>query len=291
MTSRRDFIKGTSVVIAGSLLRADDISFFLPKPSTVIIIGAGFAGLAAANYLRKRKVNVIVLEARARIGGRVHSFQVPDENLVIELGAEWVGKSHERIISLCDEFGLELFNNQFESHLIYKGKYYGKGEWKYSDEWDKKWSKLLKDYEKMTLTQKKELDKYDWWRYLVNNGCDGRDLDIRELLDSTDFGESIRHVSAFAALAEYAESSEKNEMDYKIRGGNIQLAEKLAAKAGGDKILLNHTVTRVEQTATKVKVHCSNGKTFTADKIICTLPTFALKKIKWLPGLPKEKTD
>jgi monoamine oxidase len=290
MTTRRDFIKGSSLVFAGSFLNAEQFQF-LARPYSVIVIGAGFSGLAAASYLKKKKIKVTVLEARPRIGGRVYSFPIPDENLVIELGAEWVGKSHERIIEMCDEYKLELFNNQFETHLLYKGKYHGKGGWKYSDEWDKKWATLLKNYGKMNKAQKQELDKYDWWRYLVNNGCNGMDLDVRELLDSTDFGESIRHVSAFAALAEYAESSEKNEMDYKIRGGNGQLAVKLAERVGVENILLEHGVTRVEQTKNGVKVTCSNGKTFRADKLICTVPTFSLKKIQWLPGLPKEKTD
>jgi monoamine oxidase len=290
MTSRRDFIKGSSIVFAGSLLHANQFQF-LAKPSSVVVIGAGFSGLAAAHQLKKKGLKVTVLEARNRIGGRVHSFDIPNENMVVELGAEWVGKSHERLIQMCDEFKLELFNNQFESHLLYKGKYYGKGQWKYSDEWDKKWASLIENYGTMTDLQKRELDKYDWWRYLVNNGCDGQDLDIRELLDSTDFGESIRHVSAFAALAEYAESSEKNEMDYKIRGGNGQLAAKLAEKIGMQNILLQHGVTKVEQTKTGVKLTCSNGKVFSADKLICTVPTFSLKKIQWLPGLPKEKTD
>jgi len=290
MTTRRDFIKSSSIVLAGNLFQAQHFQF-LAKPSSVIIIGAGFAGLAAARQLKKKNMKVTVLEARNRIGGRVYSFPIPNENLVIELGAEWVGKSHERIIQMCDEFKLELFNNQFESHLLYKGKYYGKGQWKYSDEWDKKWETLLKNYSQMTDAQKRELDKLDWWRYLINNGCDGMDLDLRELLDSTDFGESIRHTSAFAAMAEYAESSEKNEMDYKIRGGNGQLATKLAETVGMENILLEHGVTKVEQTKTGVKVTCNNGKVFTADKLICTVPTFSLNKIQWLPGLPKEKID
>ena len=129
MTSRRDFIKGSSIVLAGSFLKAEQFQFFA-KPSSVIVIGAGFAGLAAANQLKKKGLKVIVLEARNRVGGRVFSFDIPDEKLVIELGAEWVGKSHERIIEMCDEFKLELFNNQFDSHLVYKGKYYGKDEWR-----------------------------------------------------------------------------------------------------------------------------------------------------------------
>ena len=291
MTTRRSFLKQSTVVVSGTLLGARNLnSFTIAKPASVIVIGAGFAGLAAAHYLKNKKVAVTVLEARNRIGGRVYSFPAaPEENLVIELGAEWVGQSHKRIIDMCHDFNLELFNNQFETHLLYKGQYYGKGQWKYSDDWDKKWATILKNYGHLTEAQKKELDKYDWWRYLVNNGCDGMDLDIRELLDSTDFGESIRHVSAFAALAEYAESSPKNEMDFKIRGGNGQLAVKLAERIGNEHILLNHAVTKVEQTAGKVKVYCANGEAFTADKLICTLPTFSMKKIQWLPGLPPEK--
>jgi monoamine oxidase len=37
-----------------------------------------------------------------------------------------------------------------------------------------------------------------------------------------------------------------------------------------------------------VKVYCDNGQVFSGDKIICTAPTFAVKKIKWEPGLPAE---
>ena len=155
MTSRRDFLKQSAVVGAGSFLGIEKLAPFISKPSSVVVIGAGFAGLAAANYLKKKKINVTVLEARNRIGGRVFSFNVPDENLVIELGAEWVGKSHERIISLCDEFKLELFNNQFDTHLVYKGKYYGKDQWRYSENWKGKWEGLIKSYRTMTDAQKK----------------------------------------------------------------------------------------------------------------------------------------
>lgn len=262
--------------------------FVIGKKPKIIIIGAGFAGLAAAYQLHKRKIDFVILEARNRIGGRVFSHTIDEkEKLVVELGAEWVGNSHERVIELCNDLGLELQNNQFDTHLIYQGKYYRNGEWDYSDEWKKKFKAILDNYEKLTQADKLRLDKMDWWRFLVDNGCAGRDLDIRELLDSTDFGETIRSVSAFAALAEYAESSEKNEMDLKIKGGNNRLATGIAEKIGHDKILLHHAVNRIVQNIKGgVNVFCDNGQSFTADKIICTAPTFAVKKIKWEPGLP-----
>jgi monoamine oxidase len=290
MSSRREFIRDSALVTGGVLLSTSSFgSLFLPKKPTVIIIGAGFAGLAAANYLQRKKINFVILESRNRISGRVFSHTIDEkENLVVELGAEWVGNSHERLQNLCNDFGLELINNQFETHLIYKGAYRKAGDWDYSDAWKKKFKSILEKYPHLSMAEKIRLDKMDWWRYLVNNGCEGADLDYRELLDSTDFGETIRGVSAFAALAEYAESSEKNEMDLKIKGGNSMLAKKIADKVGNEKIKLQHTVNRIVQTATGVKVYCDNGQVFSGDKIICTAPTFAVKKIKWEPGLPAE---
>lgn len=289
MTTRRNFIRKTAIVSTGMLMANSSFgAIHIGRKPKVIIIGAGFAGLSAAYYLHKKNIEFIVLESRDRIGGRVFSHTMDkNEPLVVELGAEWVGASHERLIDLTQEMGLTLENNQFDTHLIYKGAYFKQNEWDYSAAWKTKFESLLKDYQHMTERDKKKLDKIDWWRYLVNNGCDGRDLDIRELLDSTDFGETIRSVSAFSALAEYAESSPKNEMDYKIKGGNALLAEKLADKIGRDKIKTSCKVGRIVQ-GKKVNVYCLTGETFEADKIICTVPTFAAKKIKWEPSLPPE---
>ena len=294
MSSRRKFIKDVTLTGTGLVVASSSFSnFFIPRRPKVIIIGAGFAGLAAANYLHQKKIDFVILEARNRVGGRVYSHVMDEgENLVIELGAEWVGNSHKRLHDLCNDFGLDLVNNQFDSHLIYKGQYYKPNEWSYSEGWIKKFKSIIDGYEKLTPAQKIQIDKMDWWRFLVENGCEGRDLDLRELLDSTDFGESIRHVSAFAALAEYAESSEKNEMDLKIKGGNSLLGQRIAEKIGLGKICLQHAVNKVVQDSKGgVKVYCDNGQMFTGDKIICTAPTFAVKKIKWQPGLPLDQVN
>jgi len=292
MPSRRQFLKDSSLATAGMLVASSSRgSFFIGRKPKVVIIGAGFAGLSAAYYLHKKGIEFVVLEARNRISGRVFSLTIDEqEKLVVELGAEWVGASHKRLQNLCNEFGLALDNNQFNSHLIYKGRYYPKGEWDYSADWKARFNAMIEGYGKMSEADKKKLDKSDWWRYLVQNGCEGRDLDIRELLDSTDFGESIRQVSAFAALAEYAESSEKNEMDYKIRGGNGMLAQKMADAIGLDKIRLQRAVIKIVQEPKKeVAVYCSSGEVFRGDKIICTAPAFAVRKIEWQPGLPEKQ--
>lgn len=261
-----------------------------PPPTSnpdVVIIGAGLSGLAAALKLKKRQISCIVLEATNRIGGRVFSHQMTDD-LVIELGGEWIGDSHTRMHELCAEFNLELRDNRFHTHLIYRGEYFKPDQWDYSDEWNQTFHRLLNEYHAMSNDRQYQLDQYDWWRYLVQNGCHGRDLDIRELLDSTDFGESIRHVSAFAALAEYAESSPYNEMDLKIVGGNSMLTQRMAEVIGFDRILLNHPVTSIEQRDNAV-VTCQNGMKLTAQKIICAIPTYAVSNIQWMPELPEDQ--
>src|SRR5437588_2736351 len=55
-----------------------------------IVIGAGVAGLAAARELKKRGLEVVVLEARDRIGGRVHTVRLPGWPVPIEAGAEFM---------------------------------------------------------------------------------------------------------------------------------------------------------------------------------------------------------
>ena len=289
MLSRRKFIRNTALSGGGLLLGAESFgNFFIAKKPKVIIIGAGFAGMAAAYKLHQRKIDFIILEARNRIGGRVFSHTIDEtEKLVVEMGGEWVGNSHHRIRELCGELNLKLFDNYHETRLIKNGEYFDKGKWAFSEAWQKKFKQLEADYKKLTDAGARRLDKIDWWRYLVNNGCDGTDLELRELMDSTDFGESLRHVSAYAALGEYAESNATNEMDMKITGGNDQLAFAMREVIGAGKIMLEHKVEKIEQ-GKKVKVTCQHGKVFEGDHIICTVPTFSAKQINWIPALPPE---
>jgi monoamine oxidase len=289
MLSRRKFIRNVALSSGGLLLGAESFgNFIIGKKPRVIIIGAGFAGLAAAYKLHQRKIDFVILEARNRIGGRVFSHTIDaNEKLVVELGGEWVGNSHKRMIELCDEFKLTLFDNYLNTRLIYKGEYADKGQWGFSKEWEKKFKQMKADYHKLTDAGAKKLDKIDFWRHLVNNGCDGKDLELKELMDSTDFGESLRHVSAYAAIGEYAESDDTNEMDKKIKGGNDRLAYALKDAIGEDKIKLQHKVQKIEQGA-NVKVTCADGQVFEGDFIICTIPTFSAKKINWIPALPAD---
>lgn len=71
------------------------------------VVGAGLAGLTAARELTDAGLDVVVLEARDRVGGRTAEGSLPTGD-VIDLGAEWIGAEHERVLGLVKEFDLEL---------------------------------------------------------------------------------------------------------------------------------------------------------------------------------------
>jgi monoamine oxidase len=282
-TSRREFLKTAGLAVIGAPLV---FSPYVPRRSySCIVIGAGLSGLAAARILKQARWNVTVLEARERIGGRVLSFSFKDNpDLICELGGEWVGESHERMKALCHDFGIKLNDHRFAASLMRDGVVKRPGQWDFSSQARTAFEKFRKTYHSYGQKEKIRLDQYDWWTWLDEIGFTEDDLLLRDLQDSTDFGETIRMVSAYAAAAEYFESSPANEMDFKMDGGNSRLITALAANVGGDSIHLGMPVASIRQRAGKVTVS-AGGRNFVADACICTVPARTLDKIRFDPPL------
>jgi monoamine oxidase len=86
--------------------------------ATIVVIGAGLAGLAAAEALVRAGREVIVLEARDRVGGRVWSRELPDGSIV-EMGAEFILPGNRLVEETARRLGLALWE---------KGMAYGRRE-------------------------------------------------------------------------------------------------------------------------------------------------------------------
>ncbi|MDX2142796.1 MAG: FAD-dependent oxidoreductase [Rhodospirillaceae bacterium] len=103
LATRRTILKASGALLAGGLvarpLRAAD-------KYDVVVVGAGLSGLHAAMLLEEQGSNVLVLEGRARVGGRVYTLMDVPGNP--EAGGELIGGNYARMIDTAEKLGLKL---------------------------------------------------------------------------------------------------------------------------------------------------------------------------------------
>lgn len=85
----------------------------------VVVVGAGLAGLSAARELNRRGIDVVVVEARDRVGGRTLNEPIGGGEIV-ELGGQWIGAGHDHLINLTAELGLESFPTFGEGRNLFE---------------------------------------------------------------------------------------------------------------------------------------------------------------------------
>ncbi|MDJ1114805.1 flavin monoamine oxidase family protein [Microbacterium dauci] len=96
-----------------------ELTDFTETTRDVVVIGAGAAGLTAANELRKAGLSVAVLEARDRVGGRLWTDVI--DGAMLEIGGQWVSPDQDALKETIAELGLETYSRYREGDSVYVG--------------------------------------------------------------------------------------------------------------------------------------------------------------------------
>src|SRR5271155_5161827 len=218
-----------------------------------------------------------------------HRFDAaPDLNC--ELGGEWIGNDHQEMRRLCCAFELALQPHQYANSFWNQRKrarLLAPDEWCMSRKAHKIWKQFQKDFMNFTQPELHQLDKVDWWTKLAELGFDREDLLRRDMMDSTDFGETIRMNSAYTAATEYLSSKtekvdDSDEMDFKVRGGNSRLVYGLAKKIGLQSIRTEQIIVRIREINKRVHVQVEgSGTPIVAEYCVCAIPAHCIIDIDW----------
>ena len=254
---------------------------------SILVVGAGAAGLAAARELTRAGREVVVLEARDRIGGRVFTHRAHSSDVPIELGAEFVHGRAPELWKIATAANLQLYEVSEKHWYFAKGKVSKAGEF---------WRTI----ERLTRDMKSS----------------ARDQSLKDFLDRLPDDEDshraktmlVRYVEGFHAaniervgirgLVKASEAADEIDGDraFRLVDGYDSLMKAMQAEAEsrGAQFHLNTLVKAVRWAGDRIEVSGKqNGEPieFVASHVIVTLPISLLKNnaIRFTPELPADK--
>jgi polyamine oxidase len=245
----------------------------------VIVVGAGLAGLAAAQALSAEGLRTLTLEARDRIGGRVLTDR--SRATPIDIGASWVhGPDGNPIARLLQEAGATLRRTDFDRIALYRdGRKIGD-------------RKSLEDFHRFLARRKEEIDADEPLQqtldlYLRRKRVEAdREFLLRHLV-STDIETELGAELSDLSLHWFEEDEEFKGGDFFVASGYDAILEPLAR---GLDIRLRTPVHAVADTGDSVLVS-TDAEAVHADAAIVTVSLGVLKSgaIRFTPGLAKAK--
>ena len=245
----------------------------------VLIIGAGAAGLSAARVLSNAGKSILILEARDRIGGRIHTIKGDGFSFPVDAGAEFIHGELPHTKALMKEAGVPYFAGAGRTWNI-KGNRLSEGDL-FDDSWNELIEKLQVLKEDMTIGQFLNLH-FDEAKYVP----------LRDAVKKFVEGYDAADVSKASALALKKEWSNENIEGYRPTGGYSQLMDFLLSETLHYKgqWVAAAMVKRIVWKKNDVEVITDKNQKFKARKILITIPVPVLKSgmIEFDPPLTRE---
>jgi monoamine oxidase len=271
---------------------------------SIVVAGAGLAGLAAAHDLLALGGSVTVVEARDRVGGRV--LTVRDgflEGQHAEAGGDMIEEDQHEICRLAEQVGLKLTrilrggfgyvrqNGASRPRIVQR--HVGRG-----------WELLARRLQPVVRPYQLAEER---WDSPITARLARRS--VAAWLDDTNADNELRatavglrgffladpdELSLIALIDQFAEDQEAAPGPmYRIEGGNDTLAKALAAPLGG-RLHLRSEVVAVSHRGQGVRVSVKNGHAVSqmaCDYLVMTLPASVLRRIPFTPSLPAQQHD
>ncbi len=277
-------------IILPSVLTSCKKDSFLPEnqfKGKVIIIGAGASGIYAAHLLLNYGIDVTILEASSKTGGRIQA-NTTFANIPIELGAEEIHGRKSVLYDLASFYAPERI-------MEFPGEDY---YWVSNQLRTNQYLHEAADLNGAGATMFNILDSYGSYpgenitlsQYLINFPLDSRLTKIVNALTGNEYGSSNDRIGMHALKeAEAAYSSGMESFTFKT-GTYWSLFESAFSDAL-NKVVLNSPVVSINYSGSQVSVSTSNGTVYTADRILVTVPLAILKNssIVFNPALPSDK--
>lgn len=275
--------------------------------SSAVVVGAGFAGLTAATELAAAGIEVTVLEARDRVGGRARGLQVSAEGWV-DAGAAYLGDRHTELHSLMAELDLKATPTVMRGASRFA---LGTGESTRDGRFPPLNAVALGDlFERLDELSATVRPDAPWltpgageldaltagaWadRHLTHP--DARlffPLFLGEMMAADPARVSILHVAVYLRSGgglRYLNAFEGGAQQDRIDGGAHQVCERLAARLGAG-VRLGEPVHAVHQDDTGVTVHSTRGE-YRADVVVMALPPLLADAVDHRPAPPAPRAS
>ena len=295
---RREMIR-RSLAAAAGLLVTTGTPFGAQRLSSprVVVVGAGFAGLAAAYKLARAGAQVTVLEGRNRVGGRVLSFQDLVPGGTMEGGAELIGTNHPIWMEYKERLGLtfvDITDEDGEAPIVLNGRRLTAAQSA------QLWEDMTAALNRLNADAAKIPDPFAAWTAPGAAAWDTRSLaDWIAALDAPDLckagveAQMVADNGVATAWQSYlgnltmvkgggVEKFWTETEVYRCAGGSQQLALKLAAAIGSTKIHLRQAVSSISAGDRGVVV-TAGANTHECDYVVLAVPPLTWNRIAFAP--------